>query len=352
MGSGGAERQLAYLCGALPEQGWDAHVAFLHGGVNLERLQRSAAVTHRIEARHSFAPRSLLEIRRLIAQLQPDVVQTWLAHMDIAAGMVATTRSVPWVLSERSASAAYLPLYQRIGRRLLGRRAAAVVANSPAGALQWRRTHPEVPRFVVRNAIPFDEIAATSAADLDRYRRSANTKIVLAAARINEAEGKNYLAMVDAATRAARRCDLVVLICGTGPDQARIRAAVAAAEMEDRIILAGFVAEIWSWMRAADLFISLGSMEGLPNAVMEAAACGTALLLSDIPGHRALVDDGAAWFVDPGDVDGVAEALVSAVDDDQQRRRRAAAAAAAARQWSIPAMAAQYASIYQQIVEN
>jgi glycosyltransferase involved in cell wall biosynthesis len=93
-------------------------------------------------------------------------------------------------------------------------------------------------------------------------------------------------------------------------------------------------------------------MEGLPNAVMEAAACGTALLLSDIPGHRALVDDGAAWFVDPGDVDGVAEALVSAVDDDQQRRRRAAAAAAAARQWSIPAMAAQYASIYQQIVEN
>jgi glycosyltransferase involved in cell wall biosynthesis len=350
MGGGGAERQLAYLAGALPEHGWEPYVALLRGGINMERLQQSGVSIRRIDAGHAFAPRALLDLRRLIKELQPDVVQTWLAHMDITAGTAATLRRVPWILSERSSSAAYLPAYQRAMRRMLAKRAAAVVANSSAGALQWRGLGAALPRFVVHNAIPFDEIAAAALANLDRYRRSTDTRIVLAVGRLNDAEGKNWPTLVDALVRAAKECDVVALICGTGPDESRMRAAIAAAGMEERIVLAGFVTDIWSWMRAADLFVSLSRWEGLPNAVMEAAACGMPLLLSDIPAHRELVDGETAWLIEPDDSAGVARAIVAAFADDDERRRRGAAAMSAARQWSIPAMAAQYAAIYEQIL--
>lgn len=51
--------------------------------------------------------------------------------------------------------------------------------------------------------------------------------------------------------------------------------------------------------------------EGLPRTLLEAAACGRALLTTDVPGCRALVRDGVEGFlVPPDDPDALSEALV------------------------------------------
>jgi glycosyltransferase involved in cell wall biosynthesis len=48
--------------------------------------------------------------------------------------------------------------------------------------------------------------------------------------------------------------------------------------------------DVRPYLRAADAFVSASVGEGMPNAVLEAMACGLPLLLSDIPGHRELVE--------------------------------------------------------------
>jgi glycosyltransferase involved in cell wall biosynthesis len=56
--------------------------------------------------------------------------------------------------------------------------------------------------------------------------------------------------------------------------------------------------------------------EGLPRTLLEGAACGRALVTTDVPGCRALVRDGIEGFVvPPNDAEALAEALVKLAAD-------------------------------------
>lgn len=48
--------------------------------------------------------------------------------------------------------------------------------------------------------------------------------------------------------------------------------------------------DVRTFLQNADCFISASESEGLPNAVLEALACGCPVLLSDIPQHREILD--------------------------------------------------------------
>ena len=56
--------------------------------------------------------------------------------------------------------------------------------------------------------------------------------------------------------------------------------------------LVGLQTDVRPWLSAADLFVSTSRAEGMPNAVMEAMACGLPAVLSDIPPHREFLEAG------------------------------------------------------------
>ena len=69
------------------------------------------------------------------------------------------------------------------------------------------------------------------------------------------------------------------------------------------------VAAVWANQHVACLPSRGG--EGLPRSLLEAAACGRALVTTDVPGCRSLVRDGIeGLLVPPGDAPALAEALV------------------------------------------
>ena len=69
--------------------------------------------------------------------------------------------------------------------------------------------------------------------------------------------------------------------------------------------------------------------EGIPRALLEAAACGRALVATDVPGCRELVIDGVTGLlVPPGNASALANAILQLLRDDAQRDRLGAAARA------------------------
>ena len=69
--------------------------------------------------------------------------------------------------------------------------------------------------------------------------------------------------------------------------------------------------------------------EGLPKALLEAAACGRALIVSDVPGCRHFVRDGQeGLLVPPGDSEALAAAIRRLLDDPNRRQRMGQAARA------------------------
>ncbi len=139
----------------------------------------------------------------------------------------------------------------------------------------------------------------------------------------------------------------MALLCGEGPLESELRARIAKVGASDRIRLLGYTDRIWSLMKRADVLISASWFEGHPNVVMEGAACGCPLVLSDIPAHRECFGEDAALFADPADPAGLAAAIRETLEDRTAASRRAGRARSAAAALSVERAAAAYLRSYE-----
>ncbi len=85
-------------------------------------------------------------------------------------------------------------------------------------------------------------------------------------------------------------------------------------------------------LQAADVFALLSRWEGLSNALLEAMACGLAIVATDVSGARDALTDGETGLLVPAESDQAARhALRRLAVDERLRRRLGGAAAATAR---------------------
>jgi glycosyltransferase involved in cell wall biosynthesis len=314
MAGGGAERQLVYIVQGLVRRGWDVHVAVVFPDTNDAPLESTGCHVHRIGGRGRFDPMIALRLVRLMRRVRPAVAQTWLTPMDILAGAVATALGVPWILSERSGAEAYPPSLLHRARARIGRRASACIANSRGGADYWRRMGVDAARIhVVPNGIPLDAIDAAPAAS----RADTDEALVVYVGRLSPE--KNLPLLLDALAILMRRRPRA-LFCGDGRLRAAIQSRAAALGIADRITLAGFVPDVWSWLKIADAMVVLSVVEGHPNVVLEGMACGVPLVVSDIAAHRAILDETSARFVGT-DAEEIALAIDSAIGAGRSTER-------------------------------
>ncbi|MEO5900862.1 MAG: glycosyltransferase family 4 protein [Ilumatobacteraceae bacterium] len=138
---------------------------------------------------------------------------------------------------------------------------------------------------------------------------------------------------------------------GTGPDSAQLRAAYAG---DPRIEWLGRLTEpdkIAS-LKGAHVFCA-PSLHGESFGVVliEAMASHTAIVASSLDGYRNVATDGLdALLVEPGDVDGLAEALRRVLEDPLLAEGLRVGGDRRARTFSMESLAARYAEIYRHVV--
>jgi len=329
LGPGGAERQLTYLAIGMKKAGHEVHVAFAKTGPNDDRLAASGIAIHDVGGRWNHDPRILLKLIRLITTIRPDIVQTALTQLDILGGMVALLTRTPWILRESSAAPSYPSGWKTTLRRLLGRRADAIVANSREGRDYWGTGD------VIRNGVPCGEIDAAPPA-------AAQGPTILFAGRIDE--GKNVATLIEAMSRVD---GVTAIVCGDGPQRPAMERLAARLGIAQRVVFNGPVSDVWSRMKAADAVVTLSRFEGCSNVVMEAMACGTPLIVSDIAAHRELLDEQSASFVPCDDAAQAAAAIQAILLDRDAAHARAQTARARVEQWTVEAMVRGYEEVYQ-----
>lgn len=131
------------------------------------------------------------------------------------------------------------------------------------------------------------------------------------------------------AQAADKNSELRLLLLGEGPQAPRVHDIISEYQLEDRVVMPGLVSrdELPDYYRAADLYVSASHSDGSSVSLLEAMACGTPVLLSDIPGNEEWVDSGEqGWFFPTGEVDEIAEGLLFALDRQEDLRRMGTAA--------------------------
>ena len=360
---GGAELTLAKLVGALDQTSHHSTVVSLGRsgpvgdaiaalGVPVVALGGRAGVPE---------PRLVTRLRRLIDDLSPDVVQTWLYHADLVGGLAARWSGVPVVWGVHQDC----PDPRRTKRRTLAvarmcaylssRVPATIVCCSPVARDGHVQLGYDAKRMVV---VP-------NGFDLDRFRPDAaagarlrselglapTTRLVGLYARLDPLKDHaTFLAAAATMARADSNVHFVLAGDGVETGAEALAACDHDPDLRGRCTLLGRRSDMPELTAALDVAVSASRREGFSNTIAEAMACEVPVVATDV-GYAAKLLDGYGALVPAGDADALATAMLRtlALDPAERQRLGSAARVSLAARFSISAMADGYMAAWSSV---
>lgn len=250
-----------------------------------------------------------------------------LAFFGIPSGPVAyalrLAYGVPYLVSLRGADVPGsqshdLAFYLWLARpliRWLWKCSAGVVANSRGLRDLAQQTAPDLFIHVIPNGVDL-----TALSSLDRPSKANVVPRLLFVGRVVQQKGLVYL------LEALATLDLpfVFNIAGDGNQRTLLEKLVCQLDLGDRVKFLGWQSrdELVYHYANADVFVFPSLDEGMPNAVLEAMACGLPVVATSVPGCTELIISGEnGILVPPRDSDALAEALRLLLANPELRQR-------------------------------
>ena len=175
-----------------------------------------------------------------------------------------------------------------------------------------------------------------NAIDLSQFRPRVRTPenerpVLLCVARLEPV--KNHAMLFRAFGILRRRHDAVLKLVGEGPSRERYERELAAAGLADAVEFLGYRYDVPELTAASDVAVLTSVKEGIPRALMQAAAVGVPVVATDVKGTREVVVNAQTGFLVPlGDAEALAERLGRLLDDAELRRQMGTRAAQYARE--------------------
>lgn len=230
----------------------------------------------------------------------------------------------------------------------------------------WRQTLEQdygVLAGVVPNGVDLARFSSPDsgrAAALREQVGATERPLILSVGGIEPRKGSDTLVRALAEIKASRDVSPVLAVVGghSFQDHRPYREHVLGLlpelglALDEDVVLLGMVADadIPQWYAAADVLAFPSVKEGFGLAVLEAMSAGIPVVTSDLPVFREyLVAGRDALLIEPGDVAGLAAALLSATEDPALRRALVKAGADVATRFTWQESARQHVTIYDEV---
>jgi glycosyltransferase involved in cell wall biosynthesis len=110
------------------------------------------------------------------------------------------------------------------------------------------------------------------------------------------------------------------VMAGTGPLKTEMEDQIRRTSLEKVVRLLGVRTDMPRFYQSLDLFVLPSRFEGMPVCLLEAMACGSPCVVTDIEGCRELVSDGREGLVvPPEDPEAMARAIMELLRDPEKR---------------------------------
>ena len=290
LGGGGSERVIETLARSLNPAKYDIHLVLIAPSQNHHQVSGLTATLHQLQAqrvRHSIIPLLLL-----IWKIRPHVILSGIAHLNLLVlalkpflprqtrimirqngALTETLRSHSRHLSRRSYSLGY-------------RRADRVICQTGAMAreihhgLQLNTTQ----LLVLPNPTDVSRIRTNSP---PAQNADPTITTIVAIGRLVSEKGFDLLLDAFAALPSPFHSTELLLV-GSGPQQSGLERQARQLGIRSRTHFVGHVADPIPRFAHATLFVLSSRTEGLPNALLEAAAAGLPIVAT--PACAGLVD--------------------------------------------------------------
>lgn len=308
--------------------------------------------------------KNLNRLFQIVREIQPNVLQGWMYHGNIAASFASMMAQGNPAVSWNVRHSLYdlkveRPLTRQIirGNRLFSGSADSIIYNSHLSKSQHEafgfkdRRGLVIPNgFDLESLVPPQECEQTVRAE---FGLSTNALVVGHVARFHAL--KDHASFLKAAAQVAhQRRNVRFLLVGRDVSlQNAALQGIVPAHLEDRFVFAGERSDVHRLMRAMDVFCLSSVSEAFPNVLGEAMATGVPCVTTDVGDSAQIVGD-TGLVVRPADSGLLAEGLLSLISMscDERRKLGTAARQRIKQRYSLGKVVGQYEKLYEELIRR
>ena len=362
-GGGGAEAMLRNLVTAMNRSHWRTVVIVMDGrpwAKEIEELHGAGAEVHDLHAGAYLRKDTLAKLVRLLRQIRPDVLQTWMHHADFVGGWcarMAGVKNVVWGIHCREIhrNPDDSDLKMRVFKTLIGNSSKVVPSRIiscsqaamedhtpmgyPVGRMVWVPNGIDTARFVpdaearaaLRRGLHIPEDAPL-VGFIGRFHEMKDLATWLRAAALLQ----------------ARKPETHFWLCGGERHELGPCASAALSVMPHRnqVHFTGFRADPQRVYPALDVFSLSSRTEACPMTIMEALSCGVPCVTTDV-GDCASLLEGVGRVVPPRDPEALSRAWEEVLTHPPSAQ---ALRKSAVTRFDIAAAARGYEKVYEEVL--
>ncbi len=282
--AGGAERVMISLMNGLDRGEFAPHMIALNGTGSLHALiDQSLPVT--VLSEDGRVRANIFRLFNVLRHMKPDIVVSTMAHLNFAVLALRPFFPGTKFIVREAVTPSFLfashprkrPILKGLYHLLYP---LADVVLSPSALIQQEFESLLGLRLSSHRLLynPVDSRKLRPAILPERSAYERQQTHFVCAGRLHSQKGFDRL--IDSLAGQVMPQGWKLSIMGEGPEHDDLERRIVKAGLESRISLAGFAQQPWPVMAAADCFLLPSRWEGLPNAVLEALACGTPVIAS------------------------------------------------------------------------
>src|SRR5262245_24095072 len=313
-GISGSEAHLLQLLPDLRDRGWDIRFLMLHedepGAWEFaEELEARGVPLDEIRLRADVDPLAFGQVLSYLGRQRPQILHTHLVHADVYGQLAGTMARVPLRLSTKHGFNEFREgRFFGLADRSVGSLAHVHIAISE-GLAQYLA---ETEGF---DAEGFEIVHYGIAAE-DSVRPYAGTEPrLLCVGRLIPIKG--HLVLLRSLAQARTRVPgLVLEVAGRGPLEPSLREFARELGIENAVRFLGFVSPVQTAVEQSAVVVVPSLGEGFGMVALEAMERARPVIASAVGGLPEIVEDGTTGIVvEPGDAEGLAEAIVALAGD-------------------------------------
>jgi glycosyltransferase involved in cell wall biosynthesis len=304
---------------------------------------------------------ALLQIIGLIRRDRPAIVHTHTSKAGFIGRLAAAVARVPAVIHQPHGHVFYgyygprrtavFTALERWAARwtdrivtLTDRGAAEHLARGIGRAAQYVAVPSGVPTAELRAAAPRRREARA------RLELDPDAFVVVGLGRLVPIKGFDLLVRALPAV-VAQIPSVRVRLVGDGAERRHLEALARSLGVAERLALVGEVFDVVTHLAAADALAVPSRNEGMGRVIVEAMALRIPVVATAVGGIPDVVNDGECGrLIAPGDVDGLAAALIELGRDEALRRKLGEAGEARAEAFSTAVARAKLLALYAELV--
>lgn len=304
--------------------------------------------------------RLIMRLSSVIRDVRPKGIISfgYYANQLVTAARYISGLKIPLCISERIETASSLKkmnfqVFRRFLLRAAYRKAYKVIAVSDE-VKDGLVNHFDVRNdriAVIYNPVDAEKVKAFSSEGLDHpWFNKKDIQIVIAVGRLVEQKG--FPQLINAFLTVSKELPGArLIILGEGEERPKIEEQILGLGLQSKVALPGFKSNPYKYMAGSDLFVLSSQLEGFPNVLIEAMACGTPVISTRCSGaEKIITQEVNGLLVSVGSAESLARAMIKLLRDSGARDKFSKAGKQRVEDFSLPRIVGEYENLLASII--